>query len=64
MVKFADVATEKIPTGIKDNNYANYSKVAREGILVGLRRYRFFGTPFMPQYGEFGMSNFKEFLLC
>ncbi|BFG39850.1 hypothetical protein CerSpe_261240 [Prunus speciosa] len=42
MVKFSDVVTEKVPTGFKDNNYANYSKVAREGILVGLRRYRFF----------------------
>ncbi|KAH0970548.1 hypothetical protein GBA52_022704 [Prunus armeniaca] len=42
MVKFSDVVTEKVPTAIKDHNYANYSKVAREGILVGLRRYRFF----------------------
>ncbi|XP_021807143.1 probable RNA-dependent RNA polymerase 3 [Prunus avium] len=42
MVKFSDVGTQKVPTGFKDNNYANYSKVAREGILVGLRRYRFF----------------------
>ncbi|VVA10487.1 PREDICTED: probable RNA-dependent [Prunus dulcis] len=42
MVKFSDVVTEKVPTAIKDNNYANYSKVAREGILVGLRRYQFF----------------------
>ncbi|ONH97965.1 hypothetical protein PRUPE_7G221200 [Prunus persica] len=42
MVKFSDVVTERVPTAIKDNNYANYSKVAREGILVGLRRYQFF----------------------
>lgn len=48
MVKFSDVVTERVPTAIKDNNYANYSKVAREGILVGLRRYQFFGMPFMP----------------
>ncbi|XP_050363842.1 probable RNA-dependent RNA polymerase 3 [Argentina anserina] len=42
MVKFAkeEVQRCQIPAG--DINYSTYMKVAREGILVGLRRYRFF----------------------
>ncbi|XP_050124243.1 probable RNA-dependent RNA polymerase 3 isoform X2 [Malus sylvestris] len=41
MVKFADAVNDKDP-GKKMGLYVNYSKVAREGILVGLRRYCFF----------------------
>ncbi|POO00835.1 RNA-dependent RNA polymerase-type [Trema orientale] len=36
MVKFAEEVTSR------DHYYAGYSKIAREGILVGLRRYCFF----------------------
>lgn len=52
MVKFADAVNDKDPRK-KMGLYVDYSKVAREGILVGLRRYCFFGMPLMPSYGEF-----------
>ncbi|KAK1572476.1 hypothetical protein Q3G72_033129 [Acer saccharum] len=37
MVKFAEEVTDQ-----RSSDYAKYSKIAREGILVGLRRYHFF----------------------
>lgn len=50
MVKFVEEKSERTQTGssIAYNNYATYSKVAREGILVGLRRYHFFGMLLKP----------------
>ncbi|KAB2618468.1 RNA-dependent RNA polymerase 5 [Pyrus ussuriensis x Pyrus communis] len=41
MVKFADAVNDKDPRK-KMGLYVDYSKVAREGILVGLRQYCFF----------------------
>ncbi|TXG61454.1 hypothetical protein EZV62_012817 [Acer yangbiense] len=41
MVKFAGEVTGRRSFGIT-SDYAKYSKIAREGILVGLRRYHFF----------------------
>jgi hypothetical protein len=54
MVKFVEEGSEGTQTGssIAYNNYATYSKVAREGILVGLRRYHFFGMLLKPSHGE------------
>ncbi|POO00833.1 RNA-dependent RNA polymerase-type [Trema orientale] len=42
-VKFAEEVNGNSGTGSRDHNYAGYRKIAREGILVGLRRYCFFG---------------------
>ena len=50
MVKFAEGGTEM---GLSDNYHAAYMKIAREGIPVGLRKYRFFGKPVSLSYGEF-----------
>lgn len=43
MVKFTQGEGSGIPC---DNNYGTYSRVIREGILVGLRKYGFFGMLF------------------
>ncbi|KAL5572573.1 hypothetical protein UlMin_022170 [Ulmus minor] len=40
MVKFAEKETKCLDIG--DDGYSYYRKLAKEGILVGLRRYRFF----------------------
>ncbi|EXB59781.1 putative RNA-dependent RNA polymerase 4 [Morus notabilis] len=42
MVKFAEEEAERFSIGSRDHYYAGYSKICREGILVGLRRYCFF----------------------
>lgn len=52
MVKFAKEEVQRGQSGAC-HNYPTYMKVAREGILVGLRRYRFFGKLLMPSDGEF-----------
>lgn len=59
MVKFAKEVTER-GHSTYDHNYATYMKVAREGIVVGLRRYHFFGTLLMLSYGEFGLPVFVK----
>ncbi|KAJ4708521.1 RNA-dependent RNA polymerase [Melia azedarach] len=42
MVKFAEEVAGWRSSTINFNDYAKYKKIAKEGILVGLRRYRFF----------------------
>ncbi|CAN6541027.1 unnamed protein product [Malus baccata var. baccata] len=42
MMKFADEGNGTGPSNSYNNKYVTYCKVAREGILVGLRRFRFF----------------------
>ncbi|KAM0969661.1 hypothetical protein TB2_017503 [Malus domestica] len=42
MMKFADEGNGTGPSNSYNNKYVTYRKVAREGILVGLRRFRFF----------------------
>ncbi|KAM6599582.1 hypothetical protein CsatA_019191 [Cannabis sativa] len=41
-VKFAEELSGNSGTDLRDHYYAGYKKIAREGILVGLRRYCFF----------------------
>lgn len=60
MVKFAGEVTDMCPI---DHYYAAYSKIWRGGILVGLRRYCFFGKPFFFLYvcGEFWIFRYILF---
>ena len=48
IVKFAEVATRDCTSSMIDSSGydAALNKVAEEGILVGLRRYQFFGKVF------------------
>lgn len=43
LVKFAEDVTDRSSLNCSTDSNASYNKIAREGIFVGLRQYRFFG---------------------
>lgn len=47
-VRFADEAVDRRNSALSLNHcYPSFYKLAKEGILVGLRLYRFFGESFL-----------------
>lgn len=43
MVKFAEDVFDRHSTSLSGGSFYAYNKIARDGILLGLRRYHFFG---------------------
>lgn len=46
LVKFAEEIEGHRALNNLNDSYSKYNEIAREGILVGLRRYRFFGESY------------------
>lgn len=47
MVKFAEDVSDRCSISHPGGSFYAYKKIARDGILLGLRRYQFFGKSFM-----------------
>lgn len=62
VVKFAEEVADRRQPDISWDSYSMYNKIAREGIVVGFYRYRFFGEPFFNAVGEVNFQNFGLFL--
>lgn len=65
VVQFAEDATKMGSNGgSSGSNYAVYEKILKEGILVGLRRYQFFGKIFYLSFCQFlplsSLSNYND----